>query len=662
MPGRHDDAVRVGVRILVAAAIAGLVVLLLHGRAGAAEMASDAIFETLLAAPGVPPAERLEEAQSRLQADRRGRWEAALRSVLQTAWSASQGNPIRAALRGARGLRRTWEDFHVRSQVEREVLGVLDAELDGEVKDPSLLALHRKLLDRERSVRLRGRIEDVRDALNSGELERARLRLGHLVARGNDEELESLRVSLLEEQRRRAERRSALLDSSEQSRAWEPQVLSALLVGDVRGVCEYPSAAGETDLLCAAALHSAGRREEAIDLLGSVAEGSGPEALAAARWLSAKRIHPHRHLDRAVRGYRVRRILGWLGGSELERRGLSLSSKAARAWKAVLSPANLVLAMPMRILRGRKPEGSEVRRAAELILDWNPKGSAAVEARDWLARTEPTPAERRRDALFEDAMLRLPKARTRYTPVFARPVLLTGSLARSDVGPALRRVAERYPDAKALLLVPESPLDDAVVGLEPPLTAPEAVTLLHELARALERGDAEPFAGSDRGHLDALRRLELGIRAGRLLQVRTLSSRMNEISSATEDFAAFLEGGTATVAGVAVSHKRDDLRVERTFVSRVHCPEGIVCLDRPRPIGGGVYARVGVDGKTRIGIETRFHHASLRLEMSETGPSASLHLPVAAMLGIDRWVPVGASLGASLTGLSLDPTINNNSY
>jgi hypothetical protein len=657
MSRRNEEAVRVGIRILVAAALAGLVALLLHGRARAAEGVPEETLASLLETTAATPEDRLLDAESQLRADRRHRWEGALRVVLGTAWNVGQGNTVRAAISGAKDLYRAWEALRVRSPIEREVLGILDAELRGGTKNESLRSLYDELLERERSSRLHDRIGEIRDALDSGNLTRARRRLKPLLERGEgNDKLESLRVALIDQESRDAVRRSELLDSAEESRVWEPQLLAALLAGDVQRVCDHPAAAGEAALVCAAALHSAGERERAIDLLGSVAEGSGPDARAAERWLSGSRIHPRRQWARAVRRYRVRQFLGWLGGSKLERNGLKLSSKAGRAWRAVLSPLNLALSFPTRAFRRRQPEGTEVRKAAALVLDWSPNEPTAREARDWLQRTRPSAAEQRRHALFEDGVLRLPHARTRYSPVFARPILLTASLLRSNVGPGLRRIAERLGEAPALLLVPDSPVDDALVGEEAPLSTPEAVTVLHELARALERGDARAFKEGTRGPVEALRRLELGIRGGRQLRVRTLASRLGDASS--DDVVAILEGGTAHVERVAIRHAGDDLRAERPlYAQNFDCPDGVVCLDRPRAIGAGVYSRVDIDGDTRIGVETRIKRASLRLEMSESGPGASLRLPVAAMLGIDRWLPVEASLAVGLTGVSVEPRI-----
>ena len=91
--------------------------------------------------------------------------------------------------------------------------------------------------------------------------------------------------------------------------------------------------------------------------------------------------------------------------------------------------------------------------------------------------------------------------------------------------------------------------------------------------------------------------------------------------------------------------------------SGLSCPSGLVCLDRVRSVEGGVYARVDVDGDARVGVETRVKGVSLRVEVSDAGPYATVDLPVAAMLGIQRWVPLSASLGVGLGGITVAPRL-----
>jgi hypothetical protein len=53
--------------------------------------------------------------------------------------------------------------------------------------------------------------------------------------------------------------------------------------------------------------------------------------------------------------------------------------------------------------------------------------------------------------------------------------------------------------------------------------------------------------------------------------------------------------------------------------------------------------------------------ASFRLEIDETGPQATLDLPLAALLGIDRWIPLRAALVVGLEGIRLAPHFDSRS-
>ena len=122
---------------------------------------------------------------------------------------------------------------------------------------------------------------------------------------------------------------------------------------------------------------------------------------------------------------------------------------------------------------------------------------------------------------------------------------------------------------------------------------------------------------------------------------------------------ALLEGDPARFEQVALHRGDDDLAIQRALLApNISCSSGLVCLDRARPIQGRLYGSLGIEGDARLGVETRVQGASLRLEMSEAGPLASLFLPVGALLGIDQWVPLEASVRVSLAGISVAPRLD----
>ena len=77
----------------------------------------------------------------------------------------------------------------------------------------------------------------------------------------------------------------------------------------------------------------------------------------------------------------------------------------------------------------------------------------------------------------------------------------------------------------------------------------------------------------------------------------------------------------------------------------------------PRILTGALYARVDDDGDVRLGASTGIGQTLLSLEMSRSGPSASLQLPVMQWLGLSRWVPLGAQLEIGLDGIAAVPRV-----
>ena len=53
---------------------------------------------------------------------------------------------------------------------------------------------------------------------------------------------------------------------------------------------------------------------------------------------------------------------------------------------------------------------------------------------------------------------------------------------------------------------------------------------------------------------------------------------------------------------------------------------------------------------------TGFHRAHLAVEMSRSGPEASLLVPISHWLGLDRWVAIEARVHVSLGGFSFAPS------
>jgi hypothetical protein len=655
MSRRHEEAIRLGIRVLVAAALTGLVVLLLEGRAHSAEMVSDGTFETLLDSPLASSSARLEEAEELLERGRRRQWEKALRQVLEVAWTTGSERSVQSVFRGARDLYRTVRTLREQTPIEREVFALLDSEIRAGSGDERLRSLHAELLERERQGRLRARLADTRRALDEGDLARARIRLALLRERApTHPEVTRLEAAWVALDRRERGVRESLLQVVEQSRPGEVSRAAALLLDEVPTGCGSSRDDGQASLLCAASLYGAGARQEARTLLARLARGEGSEAETASQWLAEPHLFPERVWRSARRRGRVRRVLGWLGGRSLEDRGLDVSSRGLRAWRGAVSPLNLGLSVPLRIARGRTPHWAELRHAARFYLERDPHGRAAGEAREWLRRTSPDAVERRRLALYEDGVLQVPKARTRYSPVYARPILVAAELLQIGQSTVTQALAQRLAAAEAVVFTPAPP-QATIDGLA--LSQEEATQVLHALAGAIEEGHARSLRGSTAEALDALRRLTGVVRSGHNLHAHPW--RPAPPSPRKQTVLSLLEGDATHLEQVALHRGDDDLEVQRSFFGRnIPCQSGLVCLDRARPIQGRLYGSLGLEGDARLGVETRIQGASLRLEVSETGPFASLVLPVGALLGIEQWVPLEASVRVSLAGISVAPRLD----
>jgi hypothetical protein len=651
MSRRLDEAIRLGVGLLVAAAAAGLLVLVLQGRAEAADGEIDPALQALLPAPALSLGERLDSLETMIEEDRQERFRSAARMALAAAWKAGTRQSVRGAISGARSLWRAFRLLRTPSSVERRALALLEAEMRSGTSDDGLEAFHSRLIERARERRLEKRISGVTDALRGGDVAWARMRLGRL----RDHAPTHPRVASLEEalsklELRRAEEREFLLRPPSNPVPADANLLQALLLDDVETVCRG-SLDAERSLSCAAGLYSNGSREEAVDLLERTAEGEGNAASIAARWLGDERIHPEALWTGVGRQDSMRKALGWIGGRDLEERGFEISSRGLKAWRTAASPLNLAVSAPVRMLRGHAPARDRIRRLALYYLDLRPTGPAADEARGWLARTEPSEAEIRRQTLFDDGMLVLPRARTRYTPVVPRPLLVTRALLLEG-GAASRGLAEEFGEAETMLLVP---LRDGATEEGTRLARHRAVSLVANLVVLLEGGVALPVRGERDHALGALRRLDRSLRSGGGLVARPLAAEQPDGIEA--GLLSALEGEPARVAGVEVRSGRDDLKLRQDlFGSDTRCPEGVVCLERKRALSGQMYAQLEIEGEGKLGVVTSVRDASLRIEIDETGPQAKLDLPVAALLGIDRWLPLRAAV-APRQPLGRDPRL-----
>jgi hypothetical protein len=107
---------------------------------------------------------------------------------------------------------------------------------------------------------------------------------------------------------------------------------------------------------------------------------------------------------------------------------------------------------------------------------------------------------------------------------------------------------------------------------------------------------------------------------------------------------------------VSLSRRKRGLKVAGNWIGHeLRCPARIVCVDRARSLRATFYGRLDLSADARVGAHTSFHDAKLAIELSRSGPHASLVLPIAAWLGLSHWIPVEAFLELGLGGISAGP-------
>lgn len=654
MSRRFDDAIRLGVGILIAAAVAGLLVLVLQGRAHADDDLEHERLAALLE-PGESAGGAAARVDRLLAEDRSSRLGAAARVALDAAWKAGSRRSLSGAVSGARGLVRAVGVFRDRTEAEREALRILEAEARTGPEESGLRALREELFDRAQHERLRKRVEAIEDALEDSDLTRARIGLSRLREEAPfHPRLGDLEAAFAELEESRARSIDSMLRVRHEAAPGEVSRLQSLLLGRPDELCDGQDEDVDLALACAAALVANGQRADALPVLERLTERAGESGDLAERWLRDPRIHPEREWRRAQRLQRIRTALGWLGGATLEQNGLDLSSRGLRAWRSTVSPLNLALSVPIRVMRRRDADSAPIRRLALDYVEYHPEGPAVDEAEAWISRTDPTPQERRRASLFDDGVLVLPKARTPYLPVAARPVLLTRSLLLRLDAPTAAALADRIPpDAAALIL---DPVDGAPGAGADPSFVEGADALVRSIAEALERNRARSVSGPKDQAIEALRHLDRGLRDGGRIVARPWSPETPE--GERPSLLSVLEGDPASVGGVAVERGKDGMSFGGSLTGRaLDCPAGHVCLDRTRRVESRMFAGVDVDGGARLGVETRVRGASLRLEVTAEGPHASLNVAVASLLGFDRWLPLHASFAVGLYGIHVAPRL-----
>jgi len=657
MLGDRDRVMRVGIWVIVVAAVAGLLALVFSAKAWADQpdrmMRVDSL---LLDRTPISSHERFDAARELLRAEDRERrwalWEASLRTGWQFWGQGSPGQLLRSAGRLADELW-SWQE---RSVGEDVALDLLETGIASGGADARLLELYTGLREREIEERAAQRLRAAEEALEAGHLGLARARLERSLALAPD----SKRAQELLSRLLREEKLATAPEADPrpvEAESWEGPLATSLLSGDYERTLALGGGEPEALLAHSVAHYLSGEPAPAYLGLSSLADRDDSVGQTARVWIERPEFTARRRFAAERRRYRVRTTLGWLGGAPLAKDGLKASTSGYEAWRESITPLNLVLSLPARIFRGWRPDGEALREAAATYLDLDPHGDDAESAREWLTRLGAA-RDRRIEQALESGRLELPEPRTRYRRLEPGPLILTRSVIESEQlsgSPLLRDVLG---EADAVIL---RPIQDALDL--PLLPSSAAQELLMVLAGALEEGHLESLGLSGSASLEGLSRLDRAIQRGYSIaasawQTKQVGGTPSMRATAFSVSDTLLRGGSRSFDGVSVSRSGDDLRLDRGFGSPgFACPDEAVCLNRTPWVRGDVYGFAEVDGHLHLGAQAEFQQASVAIDLSGSGPQASVQLPLARWIGLERWLPVAARVEVGTESVYLGPVV-----
>jgi hypothetical protein len=638
--------VRLGVWLIVVAAVAGLFVLLMHPSARADDLDPTAQILLERSLPG--PDERLAAAERLLFEERMRKSRGLVRTLFDEGMRLVSGADPRRIVRAGWRVGRTLWKWQERSEAEDRALDLLELGIASDAADPELHALHARLRARELEERTDTLLDAAEDALDDGHAVLARVRLRHTLELAPEDE----------RARELLERLSEPIDAGEPAAPapwtvhdWETPMAAAMLAGEYERAADLASGEPRGRLALAAAHYFDGDRRSARRLLRGLRGRADAIGETARDWGARPDLRVGERFESERRRYYLRKMLGVLGGDGLADNGLGRSRRTLDAWRSSLAPLNLALAFPVRLVRGWSPDGSALREAANAYLEIEPDGLEAASASLWVARLGPVPEPVGRSP-WRGSKLVLPEPRTDYAPLAPRPLVLTASALRSGRLTHVELLREVIDDAEAVMLRPEL---DAV----PLATVPrdDSLALLADLGAALEAGTLETLRGKRKAAFERLQRLEAAVRAGARLVAVPYSVGGPSLRAALPE--AMIEGGTHYADGLKLDRGADKIRVDRRLGGAgFTCPATVLCVHRPTTVGANLYGAVDTDADMLLGARATFERATLSVEMRSTGPQARLTLPFARWLGIERWVPIAAQVDLGTEGVYIGPVIS----
>jgi hypothetical protein len=644
-----DRVMRAGVRVVLVAAAAGLLVLLLARAARSAEPESagaDPGADGLLDPGTRDSTERTQTALQILQEERRARLNRAAYQLLHVGLRASVQASPRRMFGAVRKLGRELWSWRHRSRGEDMALALLEPDVERGDAEAEGIALYESLRERERRTLVRDLEERADDALDAEDAWRAGRYVSRLEALGAEAEiLAELRERLAElDAEPRAARTERVEPPVQTPDADEVALAAALLSEHDSRVLALEASSPERRLARAAALHGSGRREAALAELSQLAAGEGVVAETARLWLVDPEIHPEAELDRLWDQVRIERTLGRVGGEQLAREGWSVSRESYGAWQDSVEPLNLALSAPARVLAGWQPEARAFREFAGRYLQRFPEGAPSDETRARLAILGELPEDKDE---WRDGRLVLPPARSEWRRSVEPYLIASGDAVDSAAAPLLDELL--LPQGALLLSVARG-------GSELGLDAAQGQALVAALAGGLERGELRGMGVRGGEALAALQRIDAALREGGELVVEPWVWKRG---TASDVASVLLHGGALRTSGeLSIRREEEGVDVDRSLVgAHLECPLEVACVDRARQLDSALYARIDEDGELRIGATAGFQGAMVALEVGDSGPRTSLVVPLGYWLGVGRWVPVEIHVDLGLDGLSVGPRL-----
>lgn len=652
-----DDGrrMRLGVWVAVAAAVAGLCVLLWHPRVHAETL--EPTTRILLEREQTTVQERLAAAEQALFEERVRKSRGLVRTLFDESVGLVSSADPRRIVRASIRLGRTLWKWRERTRAEDEALEQLELGMTADPSSGELQALYAGLREREIDERSHELLESAEDAIEDGLHLLARVRVSRsLELRPEDERAWDLLARLSDPLDEDASRGEGVHDALASGQAvasgqdWETATAAALLAADYEQAADL---AGETPrgrLAFAAASYLGGDRHAARDELVRLRERDDPLGSLAREWSLRPDLSAGERFESERRRYYLRKALGVFGGDGLASDGLVRGRRGLDAWRSSLAPLNLALAFPARLVRGWSPDGSALREAASAYLELEPEGVEAEAAQRWLAQLGPAPESHARSP-WRGSRLALPKPRTDFTPLSPRPLVLTASALRSGRLDSVELLRDVIGDAEAVLLRVEW---DAVPVST--LAGDDSLAMLGSLAEALETGTLESLRGSRKTSFERLQRLEGAVRSGARLVAVPYGVDGPSLRAVLPE--AMLEGGTHYADGMKVARGNDKVRVDRRLGGAgFTCPQTVLCVHRPTTVSARLYGSIDTDADMLLGARASFEEATLALEMRSTGPRAQLTLPFARWFGIERWIPVAARVDVGAEGVYVGPIV-----